>query len=74
MSRQAFVITVTGEMVPTLLEEFEDVETTVARGVTRLRIAGPDPSMLHGVLHRIDALGCEVLDVQHVEVGRSRGG
>ena len=63
MSRQVFVITVTGEMDERLREEFEDVEITVDHSVTRLRVVSVDASVLHGVLHRIEALGLELLDV-----------
>ena len=51
--------------------EFEDVEVTVDRSVTRLRLVSADPSVLHGVLNRIDALGLELLDVHHVDEGFS---
>ena len=34
--------------------EFEDLEITVEHGVTRLHVVSADPSVLHGVLHRID--------------------
>ncbi len=64
MSGHVFVITVTGEMDRRLRDAFEDVEVTVARGVTRLQVVSPDPSVLHGVLHRVDVLGLEVLDVR----------
>lgn len=69
MSRQVFVITVTGEMDERLREEFEDVEITVDHSVTRLRIVSFDPSVLHGVLNRIEALGLELLDVHPVDSG-----
>jgi hypothetical protein len=63
VSAQVFVITVTGEMDRPLRDEFEDVELTVSQGVTRLLVVSPDPSVLHGVLHRIEALGLELLAV-----------
>ena len=64
MSRQVFVVTVTGELDRQLREEFEDVEVTVGRGVTHLHVVSPDPSVLHGVLHRVELLGLELLDVR----------
>ena len=69
VSRQVFVITVTGEMDEPLRAEFENVELTVDRGVTRLRLVSADASALHGVLDRIAALGLELLDVHQVEQG-----
>ena len=69
MSRQVFVITVTGEMDERLREEFDDVEITIEHGVTRLHVISVDPSVLHGVLNRIDALGLELLDVHQIDDG-----
>ena len=63
VSRHVFVITVTGELDERLRAEFEDVEVIADHGVTRLRAASADASALHGVLHRIEALGLELLDV-----------
>ena len=63
------VITVTGEMDESLRGEFEDVELFVDRGVTRLRVVSADPSVLHGVLHRVETFGLELLDVRQVEEG-----
>jgi hypothetical protein len=67
MSRRVYVITVTGEMDEVLREQFDDVEVTVEHGVTRLRVLSPDPSMLHGLLHRVEALGLELLDVRPLD-------
>jgi hypothetical protein len=63
VSRHVFVITVTGELDQPLRAEFEDAEVIADHGVTRLRIASPDASALHGILHRVEALGLELLDV-----------
>ena len=67
MSREVFVISVTGEMDAALREQFDDVDVTVERGVSRLRVVCPDSSVLHGVLHRIDALGLELIDVRPID-------
>jgi hypothetical protein len=72
VSRQAFIITVTGEMDQALRNEFEDVEITVECSVTRLRVDSADASALHGVLNRIDALGLELLDVHPIDERRGR--
>ena len=66
MSSRAFVVTVTGELDQALRDEFEDVDVVVANSVTRIRLAGADPAMLHGLLHRIEGLGLEVLCVEPV--------
>jgi hypothetical protein len=64
VSGHVFVITLAGEVDGPLREAFEDVEVTICRGVTRLQVVSPDPSVLHGVLHRVHVLGLEVLDVR----------
>jgi hypothetical protein len=70
MSRRVVVITVTGEMDQRLraeFEEFDGVEITVDHSVTRLRCTSCDASLLHGILHRIDTLGLELLDVHQID-------
>ena len=68
MSHRVYVITVTGEMDDVLREQFDDVEVSVEHGVTRMRVLSPDPSVLHGLLHRLDALGLELLDVRPLDL------
>ena len=70
MSRRVYVISVTGEMDASLRDAFEDVEITVDHSVTRLRVVSADPSVVHGVLHRIDVLGLDLLDLHQVADGR----
>ena len=70
MSRRVYVIAVTGEMDASLRDAFEDVEITVDHSVTRLRVVSADPSVVHGVLHRIDVLGLDLLDLHQVADGR----
>ena len=70
MSRRVYVITVTGEMDASLRDAFEDVEITVDHSVTRLRVVSPDPSVVHGVLHRIEVLGLDLLDLHQVDEGQ----
>jgi len=65
MNRRTVLITVAGEMSAALRDEFDDLEISVGHSVTRLRLAGDDPSMLHGLIHRVESLGLELLDVQH---------
>ena len=64
MSRRTYTITVLGEMERYLREEFEDAKVVTDRGVTSLQVEDADSAALHGVLHRLDALGLEVLDVR----------
>jgi hypothetical protein len=64
MSRGAVTVTVAGEMSVALRCEFDDLEISVGRGVTRIRLPHADPSMLHGVIERVGLLGLELLDVQ----------
>jgi hypothetical protein len=62
--RRDAVVTVAGEMSEDLRQEFDDLDLTVGHSVTRIRVVGGDPSVLHGVLHRIEALGLELLGVE----------
>jgi len=41
MEGEVFVISVTGEMDAALREQFDDVDVTVERGVSRVRVVGP---------------------------------
>lgn len=72
MSGPDYLITFAGEMDEALREEFEDLEIIPGHGVTQLRLRRGDPSMLHGVLHRIADLGLEVLEVQPSDEETSR--
>lgn len=58
------MITVAGEMTAALRAEFDDLEVTIDHSVTHIRIADAEPSVLHGLLHRVDLLGLELLEVQ----------
>jgi hypothetical protein len=63
MSRRDVVITVMGEMSDALRAEFDDLRIVSEHGVTRIHVAAADPPALHGVLHRLEVLGLELLDV-----------
>jgi hypothetical protein len=67
MSRRMYVITVEGEMDEMLRDQFDDVEVTVEHGVSRLRVMCPDSSVLYSALHRVDALGLELVDVRPID-------
>ena len=67
MSRHDVVITVAGALSATLRAEFDDLDVTVGRSVTRIYAARADPSVLNGLLRRVEALGLELLDVRRVK-------
>jgi len=67
MSRRVYVVTVTGELDAALQAQFDDVEMTCNRGVSRLRVVSADPSVLHGLLNRVDALGLQLIDVRPLD-------
>jgi hypothetical protein len=61
---ESVVITVAGALTAALRDHFDDVEVTVGRSVTHLRVRSADPSVVHGMIRRIEGLGLELLDVQ----------
>jgi hypothetical protein len=72
MTCAVFMITVTGEMDEALRDQFDDVEITVGHGVSRLRVRSADAAVLHGVLHRLEALRLELREVRSIEDGEGR--
>ena len=67
VTRAVFTITVSGEMDEALRDQFDDVELTIGHGVSRLRVVSSDAAVLHGLLHRLVALGLELLDVRPID-------
>ena len=67
MSQRIFDICVKGEMSPALRESFEDVDVTIDRGFTRLRLVAHDTTMLHGLLDRLESFGLELLDIHSAD-------
>jgi hypothetical protein len=65
----AYVITVRGIAGPWVRGVFDDTEVSVAVDTTVLRCAGADQAALHGLLHRIQDLGLELLDVRREPAG-----
>jgi hypothetical protein len=61
-----YVITVRGVAGPSVRAFFDDVQLTVAGDTTVMRRAETDQAALHGLFHRIEDLGLEVIDV-HLE-------
>jgi hypothetical protein len=68
MSQRIFDIRVKGEMSPQLCDAFEDVDLTIDRSITRLRVVGSDASTLHGILDRLESFGLELIDLHSVDV------
>ena len=66
MTDGTYVITVRGVAGPFVRAAFDDVAVSAVGDTTVLRPAGADQAALHGLLHRIEDLGLEVLDV-HLE-------
>ena len=63
MADSAYVVTVRGVAGPWVRGAFDDTEVSVVGDTTVLRRAGADQAALHGLLHRIQDLGLELLDV-----------
>ena len=59
----AYVVTVRGIAGPWVRGVFDDTEVSVVGDTTVLRRAEADQAALHGLLHRIQDLGLELLDV-----------
>ena len=58
-----YVITVRGVAGPSVRAALHDVELSVASDTTVLRRAGTDQAALRGLLHRIQDLGLEVIEI-----------
>ena len=58
-----YVITVRGAAGPAVRAAFDDVAVSVAGDTTVLRSAGADQAALHGLFHRIQDLGLDVVEV-----------
>ncbi len=65
MARFEVEVVFKGEATASLAADIEEeADVRVERGVTRVRIDRADPTTVHGVLARLDALGLEVLEVR----------
>ena len=67
MTEGTYVIIVRGVAGPAVRAVFDDVAVSAAGDTTVLRRAGTDQAALYGLLHRIQDLGLELLDV-HLEL------
>ena len=61
-----YVVTVRGAAGPSVRAILDDVQVSVVGDTTVMRPAETDQAALHGLLHRIENLGLEVIDV-HLE-------
>jgi hypothetical protein len=61
-----YVITVRGAAGPSVRAAFDDVQVSIVDDTTVMRRAGTDQAALHGLLHRIQNLGLEVIEF-HLE-------
>ncbi|MGO9504988.1 MAG: hypothetical protein ACLPUO_26230 [Streptosporangiaceae bacterium] len=61
-----YVISVRGVAGPSVRSFFDDVQLSAVGDTTVMRRADTDQAALHGLLHRIEDLGLEVIDV-HLE-------
>ena len=61
-----YEVTFKGEAGATVRAAFEGLEVTVGHGVTVLKGELPDQAALHGIIHRVESLGLELVDVRIV--------
>jgi hypothetical protein len=71
MADGIYVITVRGTAGSGVRAFFRDTEVSVVGDTTVLRRAGTDQAALHGLLHRIQDLGLELLDVRRESAERT---
>lgn len=67
MTPRTYEITFAGEAVTAIVDAFEDFDVSVGDGTTKMRAQLPDQAALHGTLHRLMALGLELLQVRAVD-------
>jgi hypothetical protein len=63
VTSSTYVITVRGAAGPSVRAVFDDAQVSVVGETTVMRRAETDQAALHGLLHRIENLGLEVIDV-----------
>lgn len=68
LTGERYVITIRGVAGPSVRAAFDDVELTVLGDRTVLQFPGIDQAALYGLLHRIQDLGLEVVEM-HQEPG-----
>jgi hypothetical protein len=61
-----YEIRIRGRVRPALLEDFAELEQSVAKVETVLHGPVADQAALHGLLHRIEALGLELVEVRRL--------
>jgi hypothetical protein len=61
-----YEIRVRGKVGPAVLDSFERLDSEVESSETRLRGPVEDQAELHGILHRIEAVGLELIEVRRL--------
>jgi hypothetical protein len=64
-----YEIRVRGAIGPTILESFPTLSARRGAGDTFLYGRLPDQSALYGVIHQLEALGLELLEVRSADTG-----
>jgi hypothetical protein len=65
-----YEIRIRGRVSQTVLATFDHMESTVERVETILHGPVRDQAELHGLLHRVEALGLELVEVRRLPEGR----
>jgi len=63
-TEEQYVITVRGVAGPTVRAAFADLQVTTVGEQSIISEVYPDQAALHGVLHRLQNLGIEVIEVR----------
>jgi hypothetical protein len=66
MTDNAYEIRIRGRVSAAVLQTFDPFESDVERVETVLRGAVRDQAELHGLLHRVQALGLEIVEVRRL--------
>ena len=70
MPEARYEIRIRGRVSQTVLATFDHMESTVERVETILHGPVRDQAELHGLLHRVEALGLELVEVRRLPEGR----
>ncbi len=71
-SEARYEIRIRGRVSPAVLQTFDPLESDVERVETILHGPIRDQAELHGLLHRVQALGLELIEVRRLPNGREQ--
>jgi hypothetical protein len=71
-SEARYEIRIRGRVSPAVLQTFDPLESDVERVETILHGPIRDQAELHGLLHRVQALGLELIEVRRLPDGREQ--